>query len=165
VQQPGKSAYLGIVSAFGRDILNNDGTINRAALGALVFGSKSTCKAALKQLNSIVHPAIARECLTQLVYHGLCRGQSTVYDAALMAESGTWALCWPQVINIHVGPVTQIARLMQRNSMTELDARARVAVQASPENRRLIANRTVDNSCGSIEQLQHEILAVASAWL
>ncbi len=164
VQEPGQHAYHAIVSAFGADVLNEDGSINRTALGSKVFGGTESHKKALRQLNAIVHPAIASECLKQLLYHGLLRGRCVVYDAALMAESGTWAVCWPQVLNIHVKPEVQVSRLMHRNALTEQEARARVAVQASPERRQRIANATIDNSHGSIEQLQHSALQRVSTW-
>jgi len=164
VQQPGQAAYLKIVAAFGATVLSSDGTINRTVLGSMVFGKSDSTKWALQQLNSIMHPAIASECLRQLVYHGLLRGQCIVYDAALMAESGTWMVCWPQVLNIHARPEVQVARLMQRSSLTETEAKARVAVQAPPEHRQRVANKSIDNSAGSIEELQHKAMQAVASW-
>lgn len=165
VQQPGHSAYLQIVAKFGAAVLDSDGTINRAALGSVVFGKTDKNRRALQELNAIMHPAIAKDCLWQLVHHGLLRGRRVVYDAALMAESGTWMACWPQVLNIQVKPEVQVARLMKRNSLTETEAKARVAVQASPEHRQSVANKTIDNSYGSIEDLQYKAMQAVANWL
>src|SRR5262245_65984775 len=85
--EPGRQAYSDIIDHFGRDILNEDGSINRAALGAIVFTNKSD----RERLNEIVHPGVYE---AEAGWFGQVAlrdpAASAVADAALMTETGSY---------------------------------------------------------------------------
>ena len=165
VQAPGGRAYDALVQGFGPGILQADGTVDRAALGSMIFGSFPTHNTARKRLNAIMHSAIAQECLWQLLVEGGWRGRTVVYDAALMAESGSWLLAWPQVIVLHVDYSVQVDRLVARSGLSRAEAEARIASQAPPARRLAIANTILDNTRLTVPELQAAALTAAAAWV
>lgn len=165
VQAPGGPAFQPLIAAFGHGILTPEGDIDRPALGKLVFGDSAACIAARKRLNSIMHAAIARECLWQLLVRGVWEGRQVVYDAALMAETGSWLLAWPQVLVLHCDRAVQLQRLAARDGLSPADAEARVASQAPPAKRLSIANKVLDSSRGTPAELQAAALQAVQSWV
>lgn len=140
VVRPGEPAYRAIVSAFGTDVLNEDGTINRAALGTIVFADP----VARRQLESITHPAIARQAehlLAELRSRGT---QLAVYMAPLLIEAGITGRV-DEVWVVYVDRETQIRRLMCRDGLSKDDALQRIASQMSMEEKRDLARVVIDN--------------------
>lgn len=134
---------------FGDAVLQADGSLDRAALGALVFSDA----AKLADLNAIVHPEVRRLADARI---GAARAEDPdaviVYEIPLLVEAdrgGDWDL-----IVVADAPVEQrIARMVSLRGMTEVDARRRVANQASDAERRAVADVVIDTSGSEGETL------------
>lgn len=144
VIEPGRPAYLDIVNYFGNEILNEDGVINRAALGAIVFGNKN----AREKLNAIVHPRIY-EAQAEWFEQIARRDPSAiaVVDAALMIETGSYRR-FDKLIVVYCDLELQIQRLMERNSFTREQAVARVSAQMPSEEKLKFADYSINTSNG-----------------
>jgi dephospho-CoA kinase len=144
VVEPGTEGLRAVVEAFGAEVLRADGTLDRARLGALVFGDE----ARRKLLNSILHPLIIAEQDATLRRweeedpHGI-----GVVDAALMIESGGYKR-FNKLIVVHCSPETQLERLMRRNKLTREEAVRRVAAQMPQAEKLRYADFAIDTSAG-----------------
>ncbi|MCL3818537.1 dephospho-CoA kinase [Aeromicrobium wangtongii] len=153
VVDPGTPALAEIAERFGDGVITADGALDRPALGAIVFGDPQ----ALGDLNAITHPAI-REL-------GAARERAAgpdaivVHDNPLLVEMGAAASC-DVVIVVDVPVDVQVERLMSNRGMTEADARARIAAQASREKRTGAADLVIDNT-GPQDELAR---AVGGLW-
>ncbi|RBY88344.1 dephospho-CoA kinase [Blastococcus sp. TF02A-26] len=153
VVEPGTVGLAAVVAAFGDEVLAADGTLDRPALGAIVFADPE----ARGRLNAIVHPLVrerAAELAGQVPADGV-----VVHDIPLLVESGQAAgearSAHDLVLVVETDLDTRLARLVQRG-MTEDDARARIAVQATDEERRAVADVVLDNS-GTPEELAAQV--------
>jgi len=144
VIEPGRPAYLDIVNHFGAEILNEDGAINRAALGAIVFGNKT----AREKLNAIVHPRVY-EAQAEWFEQVARRDPSAiaVVDAALMIETGSYRR-FDKLIVVYCGLELQIQRLMERNSFTREQAMSRISAQMPSEEKLKFADYSINTSGG-----------------
>ncbi|MGM1030514.1 MAG: dephospho-CoA kinase [Actinomycetota bacterium] len=140
LQQPGMPVLRAIADAFGEHLLLEDGSLDRAALGAVVFADD----AARQRLNAIVHPAVQAESGRRF-REALERDPAAVvvYDVPLLVEARADDP-WDLVVVAHAPAETRIGRLVALRGMTEADARARVASQASDERRLAIADAVID---------------------
>jgi dephospho-CoA kinase len=149
VQAPGTPVLARIAEAFGEGMLRPDGTLDRAALGATVFGDR----ASLAQLNAIVHPAVREESERRFAAAVEADpGAVVVYDVPLLAEARA-SDPWDLVVVAHAPAEVRVRRLVERRGMSETDARARIASQASDEERLRIADVVIDTD-GTIEQTE-----------
>jgi dephospho-CoA kinase len=125
VVQPGKPAWREIVRAFGRDILNSDRTIDRHALGAIVFHDKKK----LRRLERIIHPRVAHEQI-RLTKQAAKKDPKAIviYDVPLLFEAGIDKRV-DQIIVVTADRETQIARLKKRNGLTRAEALRRIKSQ------------------------------------
>lgn len=125
VVTPGKPAWREIVKTFGKDILNPDRTINRPALGAIVFHSKTK----LRQLERIIHPRVAREQarLTRQIARNDPKAV-VIYDVPLLFEVGIDKRV-DKIIVVTADHETQIARLKKRNGLSRAEAIRRISSQ------------------------------------
>ncbi|HXF94061.1 MAG TPA: dephospho-CoA kinase [Nitrospiraceae bacterium] len=123
--EPGKPAWRDIVRTFGKGILNSDRTINRRALGAIVFRAP----AKLRRLNAIVHPRVARA-QARLVREIARKDPDAViiYDVPLLFEAAAHRRM-DRVVVVTADRKTQIARLQQRNHLTRAEALRRIRSQ------------------------------------
>jgi len=153
LQQPGQEVLRRMVERFGSEILADSGHLDRALLAARVFGDKQ----ALADLNAIVHPAVGRDMLAQIEAQR-DTNSVVVLDVPLLIENPRTGLCGVLVVDLD--PETAVARLVAQRGLSESDARARIARQASRTVRRLAADWIIDNS-GSRLDLARE---VAAAW-
>jgi dephospho-CoA kinase len=147
--EPGTPALAAIVERFGDDVLAADGTLDRTALAAVVFGDD----AARHDLEAITHPAIfdlaiAREAT-------LPDDAVVVHDHPLLVEVGMDAFC-DLVVVVDAPEDVQLERLVTLRGMTEADARARLAAQTSREVRTAAADVVLENT-GSIEDLEAQV--------
>lgn len=147
--EPGTPALAEITERFGDDVIAADGTLDRTALGAVVFGDD----AARHDLEAITHPAIfdlaiAREATVP-------DDAVVVHDHPLLVEVGMDAFC-DLVVVVDVPVDVQVERLVTLRGMTEADARARLAAQGSREERVAVADIVLDNT-GSIEDLEARV--------
>ncbi|MDX6742999.1 dephospho-CoA kinase [Actinocorallia sp. A-T 12471] len=149
VVEPGTPGLAAIVAEFGDGVLLPDGALDREALGAIVFADA----AKLKALNAITHPLIGAR--GQELLEAAPDDAVVVYDVPLLAENGLKPL-YDVVIVVDVPEELQIERLTQRRGMTEEAARARIAAQATREQRRAIADHVIDNS-GTLEDLHARV--------
>ncbi len=141
VVNPGSPTLAKLVDAFGAEILTPGGSLNREVLAQQVFADA----AARRQLESITHPAIAHlaECrLTELRNspHDLI-----VYEAPLLFEAGAESRV-DQVLVVVVDPAIQLSRLLQREPLSEAEARQRIAAQWPQADKVQKADFVIDNS-------------------
>lgn len=141
----GTEGLAALVAAFGRDILLPDGALNRPALAAIAFSDEDK----LQTLNSIVHPLVGKR-RAELIDQAPV-GSVIVEDIPLLVES-QMAPMFPLVVIVHADEAVRIARLVEYRGFSEDDARARIAAQASVEQRRVVADVWLDNS-GSADEL------------
>ncbi len=140
LQQPGMPVLAAIAEAFGAELLRPDGSLDRAALGAVVFADERARHA----LNAIVHPAVAAESARRFRAALDADPRAVVvYDVPLLVEARPDDP-WDLVVVAHAPEETRVQRLVELRGMTEADARARVASQASDERRLAIADAVVE---------------------
>jgi dephospho-CoA kinase len=146
VQSPPSPVLDSIAAEFGPGMLRADGTLDRAALGAQVFGAPDR----LAALNAIVHPAVRAESERRFA-DAVARDAAAVvvYDVPLLAEVRAGD-AWETVIVAHAPAETRVRRLIDARGMSEHDARARIAAQVSDEDRLKLADIVVDTS-GTLE--------------
>lgn len=151
--EPGSAALAAIGARFGDDVIAPDGTLDRPALGSVVFADEQ----ARRDLEAITHPAI-RELAAARVAQAPAESV-VVHDHPLLVEMGMAGQC-DTVIVVDVPTDVQVERLVEQRGMTEADARARLAAQTSREERLAVADEVLDNS-GTREQL---LDAVDALW-
>lgn len=140
VVKPGEPAYNAIVAEFGERILNPDLTINRGALGKIVF----TDPEARRRLEKITHPAIGQRASEKLAE--LRRGGADLvfYMAPLLIEAGITSRV-DEVWVVYVDRETQIARLMQRDGISREEALQKIAAQMPMEEKKKHGSVVIDN--------------------
>jgi dephospho-CoA kinase len=148
VVRPGTPGLAAVAQAFGAAILAADGSLDRPALAAVVFADTEQ----RAKLDGIVHPLV-RARATELAA-AAPPDAVLVNDVPLLAETGQ-ASSYDLVVVVEADVETRVARLVQRG-LTAEDARARIAVQATDEQRRAIADVVLDNS-GTPEQLAAQV--------
>lgn len=156
LQSPGQPVLAAMVERFGEGILNADGSLDRKAVAALVFGDAD----ALKDLGEIVHPPVRDEIFRRVVEQD-DTDNVVVLDIPLLTESGWEGLIGTIVVDLD--PEIAVARLVEHRDFDEADARARIAKQATREERLEKAAFVVDNS-GSLDDLAPQIDA-CWAWI
>ncbi|MFC4618246.1 dephospho-CoA kinase [Camelliibacillus cellulosilyticus] len=158
VVKPGEPAYHQIVDYFGHDVLQNDLTIDRKKLGAIIFNNDHKREA----LNAIVHPEV-RKWMLERVKDCQERGErAVVLDIPLLIESQltNWV---DKVLIVYVPFEIQKDRLMKRNLLSEEEALARIGAQMPLEEKKAFADAVIDNS-GSIEKTKDQCLAILKKW-
>jgi dephospho-CoA kinase len=148
VVAPGTPGLAAVVEAFGDGVVAPDGSLDRQALAAVVFADPD----ARKRLDAIVHPLV-RARATE-VAAAAPADAVVVNDVPLLVETGQ-AGSYDLVLVVEADPATRVARLVQRG-LTAEDARARMAAQATDEQRRAVADVVLDNS-GTPEELEAQV--------
>lgn len=157
VVAPGTPGLTRIAEAFGAQVLGPDGALDRERLGAIVFRDPT----ARATLNAIVHPLV-REWMREAERAAVDAAGGDViivHDVPLLAENRR-AGDFDLIIVVDVPPDLQLERLVSQRGMTPDQARARMAAQASRQQRLAIADLVIDNS-GSLEDLGRR---VADVW-
>ena len=154
VVSPGTPGLAAIVEGFGAGVLLPGGGLDRPALGAIVFGDP----AQLARLNAIVHPLIAARTADLRRAAESAGAPVVVHDIALLIENGL-AGQYDEVVVVLAGPEVQLDRLVRLRGMADADARARMAAQASDEQRLAVATRVLHNA-GSLEALEPQVRAL-----
>ena len=153
VVAPGSPTHEEVVRRFGRSVVADDGTLDRAGLAALVFADDQ----AREDMNHIVHPAVRDEVLRRVAEAEAADPHAmVVLDIPLLAEVGPGRYTLAGVIVVDLPTDVAVERLQADRGFSEADARARVAAQATREQRRAIADVVIDNS-GDLEQLAAEV--------
>jgi dephospho-CoA kinase len=154
-EEPDQPAWKAIVGFFGREILNENGSINRAKLGQIVFADQEK----LSRLNSIVHPAVfdlwrrRTEDIRTINPRGI-----VVSDIPLLIEAGMQHL-FDVVILVYVSPEGQIRRLTERNQYSREEAASRLDKQMPIDEKISYADYVIDNK-GPIETTRSVVNAV-----
>ena len=156
VVAPGTPGLAQVAEAFGPEVLGPDGALDRERLGAIVFRDP----ALRAKLNAIVHPLVrdwmanAERAAAQAAHGDLI----VVHDVPLLAESRR-ADGFDLVIVVDAPPDLQVARLVSQRGMTPDEVRARMAAQASREERLAIADIVIDNA-GTLDDLDRRVAEV-----
>jgi dephospho-CoA kinase len=149
VVEPGTPGLAAIAERFGDEVIAADGTLDRNALGAVVFGDDT----ARADLEAITHPAIFE--LATALEAKVADDGVVVHDLPLLVEAGM-ATLFDLVVVVDVPEDVQVERLVTLRGMTEAEVRARQAAQASREERAAVADVVLDNT-GTIEDLEARV--------
>jgi dephospho-CoA kinase len=144
VVAPGSEGLRAIVGAFGAEVLQPDGALDRAKLGAIVFGDETK----RARLNEILHPLIIAaqdEWLREREREDACG--IGIVDAALMIESGGYKR-FDKLIVVHCRSELQLERLVKRDGLTVAEAGRRIAAQMPQEEKKKFADYLIDTSNG-----------------
>src|SRR5262245_19723674 len=153
--EPGTAGLVAVVSEFGNGVMNADGSLDRAKLGAIVFADE----ARREKLNSILHPfIIARQDEIMQRWEQEAPDTIAVIDAALMIESGGYKR-FDKLIVVHCQPEIQIQRLMKRNSLSREQAELRVKAQMPQEQKKKYGDYLIDTS-GEFADTRRQVEAV-----
>ncbi len=154
--EPGSPALAEIVAAFGPGVLEDSGGLDRRRLREVVFNDP----AARARLNAIVHPRVAAlaEAELKALERAHPRGVALV-DVPLLFESG-WDRSYPLTLLVYAPAETQVARLMARDQVDEVQARAALAAQMPMDDKRERANFIIDNARG----LEETLTQVRAVW-
>ncbi|MET9835148.1 dephospho-CoA kinase [Streptomyces sp. NPDC006385] len=149
VVAPGTPGLAAVVQAFGEDVLAEDGSLDRPKLGSIVFADPDR----LAVLNSIVHPLVGAR--SRALQEAAAEDAVVVHDVPLLTENGLAPL-YDVVVVVDASSETQLDRLVRLRGMTEEDARARMAAQATRDKRLEIADIVIDNDV-PLEVLQRRV--------
>ncbi len=150
LQEPGTPVFDAMVQRFGPGIVAADGSLDRAAVADIVFADPD----ALADLNGIVHPAVGAEIARRMAELAETNA-IVILDVPLLVESRRG---YPVdgLLVVDVDPEVAVRRLVEHRGMREADVRARIARQATREERLARADRVIDNS-GSLADLQAQV--------
>jgi len=154
--EPGQPAYEEVLREFGLGIIDGQGHVDRAQLGALVFADR----AKLNRLNAIVHPRVAEAVARQFDEWRRAGGRDAAFvEAALIVEAGLHKQLDGLVVT-WCRPEQQLERMAARG-MSEEEARRRIAAQMPPEEKLRHATDKIDCS-GTLEQTRQQVEALAA---
>jgi len=159
VTAPGERAYDAVVRALGKEIVRDDGSIDRKRLGEIVFADPRL----RSRLEAITHPTILeamKEAIARIEREG---HRAVVVEAALIHESGKKGL-FEAVISVTCDRETAISRLAARDGMTRSQAEARLRAQL-PDDRKTGASDFVIDNTGDIESTRRQVVALAGELL
>lgn len=149
IVEPGQPALAEIRRVFGDGVVHGDGSLDRAALAAIVFADDDR----LVALNGITHPRIAAR--TSELIAAAPEGAVVVYDMPLLVENGLTA-GWDLVVVVDCPDDVRLDRLVRLRGMDPADASARMAAQASRDQRLAAADVVLDNA-GTREDLLAQV--------
>lgn len=148
IMAPGSDVLASIADRFGTSVLDDDGSLNRPILGRIVFSDP----AALRDLERITHPPTVAEILRRAKRSS---APVVVIDAIKLFEAGLADHCdenWA----VYCDSAVQIRRLIQRNGISEDEARRRIDAQPPQDEKRERADRVIDNS-GSVDDTRRQV--------
>ena len=156
VVEPGTEGLQAIVDAFGLNVLHDDGTLNREALGAIVFHNEEK----RLQLNSCLKEYIRNRIMELTANYEVQDTPVLIYDIPLLIE-GEWYTMMDEVWLVYVNELIQIERLMSRNGLTKEDAIARIKSQMRLDDKRSYADVIIDNN-GTPQTLEAQLDTIFS---
>ncbi|OKP75774.1 dephospho-CoA kinase [Paenibacillus sp. P3E] len=155
VMLPESPVLAAAVQEFGEEILQPDGTLNRARLGEIVFHDPD----ARQKLNELTHPAIRREIKNRMyALEQEVPQQLVIVDIPLLYESRLDNL-FQEIIVVYVPRELQLDRLMERNTLTMEQAEGRLSAQMDIEQKRSKATYVIDNS-GNLDNTRQQVAAL-----
>lgn len=156
--EKGEPAYENIVAFFGRDILLEDGSINRARLGEIIFND---LEKRLK-LNSIVHPEVRKRMLAKRDQAIEAGERLIIMDIPLLFESKLTYMV-DKILLVYVDAETQLERLMERNHFTKEEAISRINSQMPLKDKIKLSDAVIDNN-GTIEETRNQLIRILREW-
>ena len=158
VEEPGTETWKKIVDHFGKNVLHDDGTVNRVKLGAIVFGSPAERAA----LNAIVHPAVFEEWRRRIDETERTKHDAVIIsDVPLLIEAGMQSL-FDCIILVYLPPEAQIERIMKRNGFSRREAQERLAAQMPIGDKIPLCDFVIEND-GSIIETERKVDEVWNA--
>jgi len=143
---PGTDALAHIAEIFGPEVIAEDGSLNRARLGSIVFGNPT----ALSVLNNVVHPAVRALSSAAIAAAELTDPEAVVvYDVPLLVEASV-GHPFDLIVVVHAEAETRVRRMVELRGMPEADARSRISAQAGDADRLAVADVVID-SMGSLD--------------
>ena len=158
VVEPGTDGLAAIAREFGDSVISSDGSLDRAALGAVVFSDE---KARLT-LNAITHPAVWRRARELFAAAEAQNPDAVVvYDVPLLAEAASdRPIRFDRVVVVHASTETRLQRLVELRGLSEADARRRLSAQATDAERLALADDVIDSD----GEMQHTLDQVDALW-
>ena len=155
VVEPGTPGLAAIAEHFGSSVLNEDGTLNRPALGAIIFADPEQ----REKLNAITHPAVWRR--ARELFDAAAADEVVVYDVPLLVEGAKGRqLDFDLIVVVDASAETRLHRLVELRGLTRDEAQHRLNSQASDAERLAVADVVIDNN-GTIDET---LLAVDKLW-
>lgn len=154
----GEPAYNEIITSFSKDILQENGEIDRAKLGSIVFHDEEQ----RLKLNSIVHPDVRRRMLEKKGAAIQSGSKLVVLDIPLLFESKLTTLV-NKVLLVYVDEQTQLERLMNRNHFTQEEALARIQSQMPLKDKVKLSDAIIDNN-GPLEETRAQLEHILESW-
>ncbi len=151
VVAPGSPGLARVVGRFGAEVLQQDGALDRAALGARVFADPVE----LQALNAIVHPLVGERTAELLEQARASGAQVVVHDVPLLVENSLTGM-YDAVVVVAATPETQLDRLVRLRGMAEQEARQRIAAQAPLADKLAVATHVVSND-GPLQELAPQV--------
>ena len=146
-----------VAQAFGPRVLAPDGSVDRKALGDIVFQDVE----AMRRLEAIVHPAVGRAIANELA--AVSPTGVAIIDAVKLLEGGSWAFCQSKWMVI-CAEEQEMARLIARSGLSSDEARARLRAQPPVKPRLSLVDEVIDNS-GSLEETRRQVEAAYERFL
>lgn len=158
VVEAGSPLLQEIAETFGREVLHEDGTLNRETLGAIIFGNEEK----RSRLNALMHPAIRKLMLSEKDRYIEQGYQTVIMDIPLLFESKLEHYA-EKILVVSVSPDIQKQRLMNRNQLSKAEAEARISSQLAMDIKEQRADAVIKNN-GTIEETKQQLLAILEKW-
>ncbi|ANU25711.1 dephospho-CoA kinase [Planococcus versutus] len=158
VVEPGSATLAKIIQAFGKEVISENGTMNRAKVGEIIFNDP----AKRKILNDIIHPAIRQEMLKQRQEFLLQGHETIIMDIPLLFESRLQRLV-DKILVVSVTEENQFNRLVERNGFTEKEARVRISSQLPMSVKEDGADAVIYNN-GTIDETEKQLKRILERW-
>lgn len=149
VVAPGTAGLGEVVAAFGSEVLAADGSLDRPALGRIVFADEER----RRRLEEIIHPRV--RALSARLEDAAPPDAVVVHDIPLLVETGQGDR-FDAVLVVDVPEAVQVDRMVAERGWERVDAEARIAAQASREQRRAVATYLIDNT-GTLADLRARV--------
>ncbi|QMT18635.1 dephospho-CoA kinase [Planococcus maritimus] len=158
VVEPGTQTLKSIEEVFGPEVIRTDGSMDRERVGSIIFNDP----ASRKKLNDIIHPAIRREMLRQRQVFLEAGNETVIMDIPLLFESKLQHMV-DKILVVSVSEREQLKRLMERNGLTEQEAKARIASQLPMSVKEEGADEVLDNN-GPIDDTKRQLMRILDRW-
>jgi dephospho-CoA kinase len=158
ITAPGGSAMAPLRAAFGHDMVDASGGLDRARMRALAFGSA----AAKAKLEAVLHPMIGQEAQRRAEQAG---DRPVVFDVPLLTEHSVWRQRCERILVVDCSAETQVERVMQRSGWPREQVQAVMAQQISREQRLRLADAVIHNDGIGLDALQSEVAALWALWV
>ncbi len=158
VVEPGSPVLKTIESVFGADVIKEDGSMDRAKMGKLIFDDNKK----REQLNTIIHPAIRKELIAQKEAQLAAGAETVILDIPLLFENNLHDYV-EKILVVAVTPEVQKERLMSRNQFSEQEAESRIASQLPMEIKKQGADAVIDNN-GELAETEQQVVDILKKW-